>query len=170
MTKLFIFGLAILISSLSFSQLKIKSDDVVVRFHVYSDDVAGKIGNFRASIKFNVDELAESDFNGTVDVSTINTKDKTRDKHLLSSDYFDEAKYPKITFQSTSILKAEDKYKLIGNLKIRDIEKEIEITFSYAEKVFTAKSYIYGKDFNIDHGWKSRKDSKIKVYWKVPVE
>lgn len=157
-------------SVVSFSQLTIKSDEVQVRFKVYSDDVEGKIGNFEATINFDPENLAAADISGTVDVITINTGDRTRDKHLLSDEYFNVEKYPKISFKSTDVTKAEEGYTLTGLLKIMDTEKEITITFSYADKVFMAKSYIYGEDFGIAHGWKSHKESKIKVFWKIPVE
>ena len=66
-----------------------------------------------------------------VDISLISTGVEMRDKHLLSPDFFDVAKYPTMTFESTKIWKTGNgKAKMAGNLTIHGVTKEI--TFDVA--------------------------------------
>ena len=70
----------------------------------------------------------------TVDItaSSIDTRNADRDGHLQSPDFFDVAKFPKITFASTSIKDAgAEKVVVEGNLTIRDVTKPISIEFEY---------------------------------------
>lgn len=159
----------LMVANFSFGQLKIKLDNVLVKFHIYSDDVDGTIGGFAAKIMFDSENFGEGDISGSVDASTIDTGNKKRDEHLRSKDYFDVEKYPEISFVSKSITKPKDKYVMTGDLTMMGITKEIKITFTYVDNIFMAKSYIYGEDFEIGHNWKDRADSKIKIFWKIPI-
>jgi len=58
-----------------------------------------------------------------IDVDSINTKNRGREAHLKSDDFFSAEKYPKMTFVS----KRFDGEKLTGDLTIRDITKEVEL-------------------------------------------
>ena len=51
-----------------------------------------------------------------------------RDNDLKSDKWFDAAKFPKLTFKSTSIEKMDAKnYKLKGNLTIHGVTKPVEL-------------------------------------------
>ena len=41
----------------------------------------------------------------TIPVSSVNTDNEKRDKHLMGEDFFNEEKYPKIMFKSESLTK-----------------------------------------------------------------
>ena len=70
----------------------------------------------------------------SVDISanSIDTRNADRDGHLQSPDFFDAAKFPKITFVSTSVKDAgAEKVVVEGNLTIKDVTKPISIEFEY---------------------------------------
>jgi polyisoprenoid-binding protein YceI len=106
-----------------------------------------------------------ADFNGanidfSVDVNSINTDNTDRDKHLMSDDFFNAEKYPKMTFKSTSFKKISgNKYELVGDLTIRDVTKKVtfEVTFGGIAKDpwgntkagFKAKGKINRKDYKL---------------------
>lgn len=73
--------------------------------------------------------------------------------HLKSPDFFDVAKYPTATFQSTQIAKVADGYQLTGNLTLHGVTKSIsfpaKITAEAAGATATAEFVIKRKDFNI---------------------
>jgi polyisoprenoid-binding protein YceI len=73
--------------------------------------------------------------------------------HLKSPDFFDVAKYPTATFQSTQIAKVADGYQLTGNLTLHGVTKSIsfpaKITADAAGATATAEFVIKRKDFNI---------------------
>ena len=172
MKKILLLGLFISVTLTSFEhQFKVVANGVTIKFKIYAEDTEGTIGGFQANIDFNVNDLASSKISGSVDASTINTENKTRDEHIISDEYLNVKKYPQISFESNSIVKDENdgNYKMLGKLNLIGVEKEISIIFSFAENVFTAKSYIFLKDFGFTD-WKKREESKVKVFWKIKVE
>lgn len=68
----------------------------------------------------------------SIDVNTINTDNTMRDNHLKSDDFFNAEKFPKITFKSSKVTKTGDKkYKVTGNLTMRDVTKEVTLDVNY---------------------------------------
>ena len=67
-----------------------------------------------------------------IDASSVDTNWKPREEHLRSPDFFSVKEFPKITFTSTKVAKAGDKYSVTGDLTLHGVTKSI--TFS-AEKV-----------------------------------
>lgn len=76
----------------------------------------------------NVDNAkpANSSVNVTIPLSSLNTNVKALDEHLQGADFFDTAKYPNITFQSTQVQAlGKNKYKITGNLTIKNVTKPV---------------------------------------------
>ena len=64
----------------------------------------------------------------TIEVSSINTDNDTRDSHLLEDDYFDAANHPQIIFQSYSFRpQGTGNYELRGKLTIKGSTKDVKI-------------------------------------------
>ncbi|MGC9963699.1 MAG: YceI family protein, partial [Acidimicrobiales bacterium] len=62
-----------------------------------------------------------------VDAKTIDTKNKRRDKHLRSDDFFDVEKYPSMVFDVTGArLGAPGQSTLEGNLSLRGVSRPVE--------------------------------------------
>lgn len=91
--------------------------------------VSGKISGMKVTGKYNDQNIFASSFVGSIDVSTIDTQITLRDNHLKSKDYFDVKKYPTITFRSKEITAAGSTLKVIGDLSIKGVTKEIGVTF-----------------------------------------
>jgi len=84
----------------------------------------------------------EADFTGaninfSINAASINTDDEKRDSHLKSADFFDVAKYPKITFKSTSMKPGTIKgtYTLAGDLTMHGVTKAVVLTAIGASKI-----------------------------------
>lgn len=76
----------------------------------------------------NVDNAkpANSSVNVTIPLSSLNTNVKALDEHLQAADFFDAAKYPKITFKSTKVQAVgANKYKITGDLTIKNVTKPV---------------------------------------------
>lgn len=100
--------------------------------HMMMTNVYGRFLSFDGDCEIDEDNFENSFFQLKIDVDSINTGNENRDKHLLSSDFFDYNRYPKIEFGSTSISKIRDGvYKVIGNLSICENVKSIEIEIEY---------------------------------------
>jgi polyisoprenoid-binding protein YceI len=82
-------------------------------------------------------EIGGEDFESSlvkveVMAASINTNNEDRDKHLRSVDFFDVEKYPKLTFEGTSVKKVDDENYLVkGNLTIKNTTKEISLRVEY---------------------------------------
>ena len=133
-----------------------------VRFsvsHLVVSDVEGSFKSFDGSLENSKDDFSDAKINFTVDVSSISTDNEMRDNHLKSDDFFNAAKFPQITFSSTSFQPlGNNKYKLTGNLTIRDVTKPVSFDVSYGGQVnamggthigFKAKTTINRLDYNL---------------------
>lgn len=95
----------------------------------------GTIAGLIAKIHVNPANLNASTIEASVDAGTINTDNSSRDEHLRSEDFFDVAKYPRITLKSTAIRhKSGSNYIGTFILTIKDKSKQIEIPFVYSDK------------------------------------
>ena len=65
------------------------------------------------------------------DVSSINTGIITRDEHLGAEDFFNTAKYPKISFKSSSFKKKGKGYVIKGDFTMHGVTKTIELTATH---------------------------------------
>ena len=93
-------------------------------------EVTGNFTEFSGIVNFDPDNLEESTVSFTIPVSSINTGDEKRDKHLQTDDFFNAKKYPNITFKSTKFVKKEDgTLAVLGNLTMRDQTKLVGLPF-----------------------------------------
>ena len=104
-------------------------------------------------IQFDPKTPESSFFSVKLDPSTINTGNNTKDKHARGKSWFHVEKYPEVTFKSTRVTTENAVFKMIGNLSIHGVEKEVEFTFDFLEKEdtgqFEAIYTIDRKDFGI---------------------
>jgi polyisoprenoid-binding protein YceI len=96
--------------------------------HLMVSEVQGAFKDFDVTVTATKDDLSDAVFEVTADVASVDTGVEGRDKDLRSNKFFDVEKYPKLSFKSTSFKKVEgDKYKLDGNLTIKDVTKPITL-------------------------------------------
>jgi polyisoprenoid-binding protein YceI len=71
---------------------------------------------------------------GTVDVASIQIEEEMLKGHLLSPEFFDAARYPRLRFESTAFEVAEDGSVTVrGELEIRGERREVEAQGRFAE-------------------------------------
>ena len=92
--------------------------------HLMISTVKGLFDKVSGTLQTDAD-LAKAALNIEVDTTTVNTHNADRDKHLKSPDFFDTAKFPKMTFKSTKIERAGAGFKVTGDLKIKDVTKSV---------------------------------------------
>ncbi|MBL4650376.1 MAG: YceI family protein [Aureispira sp.] len=94
--------------------------------HLTISEVDGKFTKFEGALISSKDDFSNAKISFTADVSSINTGNESRDKHLTAEDFFYAEKYPKISFESTSFKKKSNgKYELKGKLTMRGVTKEV---------------------------------------------
>lgn len=96
----------------------------------------GTFSNLSATIDFDKANLTESKVSASIDVKTVNGGDPKLNAHLQAPDFFDAEKFPKITFNSTSIAAnaSGDAYIAKGTLTMKDSTKAIEFPFTFKEE------------------------------------
>ena len=146
----------------------INVDEALVEFNYVSEETTGKIKGVSGEIKFDPNNLSDFKFEGKAHISSINTSNNMRDKHLNSSDYFNTKLYPYITFSAKSLEKKESYFLLTGNMTIKDIVKEEAIKFTFENGIFVGRCVIYSNDYQV-HQQKTREKSKILVKINVPI-
>ncbi|WKN42599.1 YceI family protein [Tunicatimonas pelagia] len=121
------------------------SDDYEVRF-----SGSGAEGTFRGltgTVVFNPDQLGQAQFDVSVDATTIDTGNKTKDKHARGKDWFDVEQYPEIKFRSSQITKVGEQYQMTGTLTLHGTEKEITFPFTFTEN---GSSGLFEGSFTVD--------------------
>lgn len=93
--------------------------------HLVISKVSGKFKDFTATVVYDPNDITKSSLKGTIKTASITTDNDQRDTHLKSADFFDVAKYPEITFQSTKVSKKGNEVWVAGNLTIRGVTKEV---------------------------------------------
>jgi polyisoprenoid-binding protein YceI len=156
------------INTLTAQELNINSEKSIIEFNYISEGAIGTINGVNGKINFDLSNLSSSYFEGRANISSINTSNKTRDKHLNAPDYFNTEEYPEIIFKSDSISSDTENYLLHGKMTIKNISKSETISFNYQDGKFNGKCVIFSNDYDI-HKRKKREDSKILVKITVPV-
>lgn len=96
--------------------------------HLMISDVEGNFKAYEATITSAKDDFSDAVFDISADIAAINTDSEGRDKDLQGERFFDAAKFPKLTFKSTSFTKVEgNKYKLAGDLTMKGVTKPVEL-------------------------------------------
>ncbi len=120
----FIFAaLFILLTSATivFTSLDKIGDDYVIKFE--SKDPTGTFDVMEGKIEFDENNLSASYFDVKFPVSSINTANTMRDKKAQTSEWFDAANHPYVSYKSSSIEKRDKGYMVKGTLTIKGLSK-----------------------------------------------
>jgi polyisoprenoid-binding protein YceI len=100
--------------------------------HMMIAKVKGSFHTFEADIEADPADLTTANILVKVDLSSIDTRNKDRDAHLRSADFFDIETHPTMTFQSTKITKTDDgEYDVTGDLTIHGVTKSETLSVSF---------------------------------------
>lgn len=127
--------------------------------HMMVAKVKGHISGIDGVIRLDEGDMARSSAEATLDVATIDTRDSQRDAHLRSPDFFDVEHFPTISFRSTRIELSGDGGRIIGDLTIRGVTREVGLDATLegrmrdpwgSERVgFSAQTVIDRRDFGL---------------------
>lgn len=168
-TYLFVAGVLLIASAFTF----IKSQDWKIKdgYSIKFDggDPSGEFTGLKGTVNFDEKDLANSKFDVTVDVASINTGNGMKNTHAKSDRWFDAEKYPTISFTSSSITKTADGYETKGSLSMHGITKDFTMPFTFADNTFSSNFEVARADFKLDDGNHPNMAPTLKVMISVPV-
>lgn len=153
MKNIFVAVFLLLVSTGAFAQADLTKSKISFELKNLGIKTGGTIDKVQATVQFDPAQLGTSKIEAIAEAASINTDNTMRDNHLKNEDYFDVAKYPKITMTSTSFKKKGNGFVGIFNLTIKDKTKAVELPFSYADisggHLFKGSFKINRRDFGI---------------------
>ena len=100
--------------------------------HLMISTVKGRFGDVKGTVRYNDADPSKSDVEIEVGIGSIDTRAEQRDAHLRSPDFFDAERFPTMRFKSKRIEGSiEGEFKLIGDLTIRDVTREVALSAEF---------------------------------------
>ncbi|MDP2654043.1 MAG: YceI family protein [Candidatus Omnitrophota bacterium] len=96
--------------------------------HLMISTVRGEFTDYQGTIVFDPADPATIQIDAVLQAASVNTRQEKRDEHLKTADFFDVANNPTITFKSKDVKKDGDQYLITGDLTIREVTKEIQLS------------------------------------------
>jgi polyisoprenoid-binding protein YceI len=104
--------------------------------HLGISNVQGEFTKLTGTVNLDDQDISKSTVTASIDVNSLDTRQPHRDDDLRTDHFFDAAKYPTITFQSTKIWSTgEGTAKMTGNLTLHGVTKEVTFDVTGPTKV-----------------------------------
>jgi polyisoprenoid-binding protein YceI len=127
--------------------------------HMIISKVHGRFARWSGAIRLDEQDLTRSSVDVRIDTASIDTQVADRDAHLKSADFLDVAKYPEMTFRSKRIEKAGDGYRVVGELSLHGVVREVTLEAEFAgvgkdpwgnqRAGFSAKASLDRRDYGL---------------------
>jgi len=151
MKKIVLLLLIVFTGNLAVAQYKPVDKGSSVQFTIknFGINTGGSFSGLQGNIKFDINHLADANFNVSIDANSINTGTEMRDDHLRQDTYFDVKNYPRISFVSTKVTPSTQAGVLFifGKLTIKNQTKEISFPFTATPN---GNGYLFKGSFNIN--------------------
>jgi polyisoprenoid-binding protein YceI len=96
--------------------------------HLMISNVKGRFSNPSGQLVHDARKPGVVDFEVTIPVASVDTRNEQRDAHLRSADFFDVEHHPAMTFHGKRTEgDVSGEFKLIGDLTIRGVTREITL-------------------------------------------
>ncbi len=95
-------------------------------------NVSGEFRDFDAVINVDRANPANSSVEFTIQTASVDTGNDNRDNHLRSPDFFDAAKFPTISFKSSSVkAKSKTEFEVTGDLTMHGVTKRVTLPVEF---------------------------------------
>lgn len=126
--------------------------------HLVISTVEGQFKQFSGEVTL-AEKLADSKVTATVSINSIDTANSDRDAHLKSADFFDTTQFPDMKFVSRKLSGSYEQFKMIGDLTIKGVTKEVTFNgqflgtvgdaYGNTKAAFKVQTEINRKDFGL---------------------
>lgn len=148
---------------------KLQKAQVTFSIKMLGATVNGTFSNLDAHIVFDANHLSNSHIDATVQVSSIDTQNDLRNKHLKEKEsFFLVQQYPVIQMQSLKIEQTANAFLGTFHLTMKNITKTIKIPFSFEQHqhqgTFKANFVLNRRDWQVGGGtWGMSNDVNVSV-------
>ncbi|MBC7790291.1 MAG: YceI family protein [Anaerolineae bacterium] len=91
--------------------------------------VKGRFDDVRGTLFYDAEKPERSSITVVIDAASLHSGSRHRDEHLRSSDFFDVARFPLITFRSDRVARSGDGLMVTGPLTLHGVTKNVAIPF-----------------------------------------
>lgn len=112
-------------------KIDLSHSDLTFRIRHLVSRVTGTVNAWSGTIVADPAALGGGSVEFTGDMSTIDTRNEKRDGHLKGDEFFDVAKYPTVTFRSTSVTAKGSDLVVVGNLTMKGVTKSVTLNAEY---------------------------------------
>jgi len=116
----------------------------------------GKFGGFTTTLSFDPAQLATSKLDVAIQLAGTQTGNGDRDGTLVSSDFFNVAKFAQARYTATKFRAlGGNQYAADGTLSLRGVSKPVTLTFTWTpgtQPVLTGKATVKRLDFGVGGG------------------
>jgi polyisoprenoid-binding protein YceI len=127
--------------------------------HMVVSKTSGRFLDYHGFVELDADARTFKTIEATINTESINTNHEKRDGHLRNADFLEVKQFPTMTYKMKSSQKEGESYKVVGNLTLRGVTKEVVLigTFNGVTKDpwgntragFTADGKLNRKDFGM---------------------
>lgn len=130
-------------------------------------NVRGHFNEFDGTITMPDENFTNANIEFTAQTASIDTKNKMRDDHLKSVEFFNVDEFPTLSFTSNNITDVgNDKYTVTGNLTMHGITKEVSL-----ETIFNGMTKdMYGNDVMSFEVLGTINRNDFDLTWNKPIE
>ena len=155
-----VFFMFVFVGSLAIAQAQTwqpTSATVGFKIKMLGVGVDGTFKGLAATLRFDSQNMAVNNLSATVDAATLDTDNNLRNRHLREKeDYFNVAKYPKITMKSTKIEKTATGYVGYFDLTMKNTTKSVKLPFTFTQTgnkaIFSGSTVINRRDWSVGGG------------------
>jgi polyisoprenoid-binding protein YceI len=103
--------------------------------HMLISTVRGEFSQFKGWVEVGKTNPLRA-LSGEVEIKSLSTRNSKRDGHLVSGDFFNAKKFPKMSFRSLEIKNGEGgAFILTGDLKLRGVSQKVIFTGQIASPI-----------------------------------
>ena len=127
--------------------------------HLMVSKVRGTFTEFEGALEIG-ENVLDSSVHATVAMASIDTRDRQRDTHLRSIDFFEVDKHQTMTYRSTGLRQAGDDFVVDGELTLKGVTRPVSLALEFngvspdpwggTRAGFSAHTEIDRHDFGID--------------------
>lgn len=126
-----VLGLTLAAGTVQAAEWQVDSAHTDVSFkvrHLMVSNTRGRFSDVKGTLVYDEKNPAKSKLTVEIDVASIDTREQKRDDHLRSSDFFDAARYPKITFESTKVKQiGKGQLQVTGHLTLHGVTQTVTL-------------------------------------------